>query len=264
MSDIYYNKKVFCNFIKTNFDMKENNILLKYKHTLLVAKLAKKLAKKLNLDQTLAYNIGLLHDISRFEQYTKFKSFTDAKTFDHGTRAAELLFEEKLIEQFKLAKKFYPIIKASIFFHNKKTLTKSELSEYLNNQNLAYPLDEIYLYCNLIRDADKIDILRVVSSKEYKLENPNNGITPILQKNFENFEVIDKKNLNTKLDIILVHLSFAYSLYFPQSYSLFNLKHRLNQAKTTSKKCLNQADYNLLCQEIELLEPHLKKILKNC
>ena len=59
MSDIYYNKKIFCNLVKTNFDIKENNIFLKLRHSLYVAKLAKKLAKKLNLDPILAYNIGL-------------------------------------------------------------------------------------------------------------------------------------------------------------------------------------------------------------
>lgn len=258
MSDIYYNKKIFCNLVKTNFDIKENNIFLKLRHSLYVAKLAKKLAKKLNLDPLLAYNIGLLHDIARFEQYTKFQTFSDIKSFDHGTRGTEILFDENLIEKFKIDSKFYSIIKPAIFFHNKKHLTKKLLSEYLTSQNITHSLEEIYLYCNLIRDADKIDILRVVSSKEYKLENPNNGITLILQKNFENFEVIDKKNLNTKLDIILVHLSFAYSLYFKESYSLFSLKQRLNQTKSATKKCLNTEDFNLLCKEILLLKTHLK------
>ena len=51
--------------------------------------------------------IGLLHDIARFEQYTKYKTFRDSISIDHGDLGVEILFEEKEIEKYDLDKKYY-------------------------------------------------------------------------------------------------------------------------------------------------------------
>ena len=34
---------------------------------------------------------GLLHDVARFEQYKQFKTFQDAKSFDHGDAGARII-----------------------------------------------------------------------------------------------------------------------------------------------------------------------------
>ena len=54
------NKIIFSKFVKTNFDFSVYKIKLKYLHSLKVANISLKLSKKLGLDQTLAYTIGLL------------------------------------------------------------------------------------------------------------------------------------------------------------------------------------------------------------
>ena len=43
----------------------------------------------------LASLIGLLHDIARFEQYTKYKTFNDLESFDHGDYGVEILKKDK-------------------------------------------------------------------------------------------------------------------------------------------------------------------------
>ncbi len=62
-------KEAFEKYVK-NYDMKDPDILYKYKHSYRVMALSEYLADKLNLsqiDKDLAKIIGLYHDIGRFE-----------------------------------------------------------------------------------------------------------------------------------------------------------------------------------------------------
>lgn len=57
-------------------------------------KISKRIAKGMKLTQEeidIATLIGLLHDIARFEQYTKYHTFKDAESIDHGDLGAEIL-----------------------------------------------------------------------------------------------------------------------------------------------------------------------------
>ena len=42
----------------------------------------------------LAKLIGLLHDIARFEQYTRYQTFRDIESIDHGNLGAEILQQD--------------------------------------------------------------------------------------------------------------------------------------------------------------------------
>ncbi len=61
-----FNKKLIMNDLKNNLSPK------RYKHSLLVGKYAKKLAKKYNIDEETAYLTGITHDIA--------KEFSEEKT----------------------------------------------------------------------------------------------------------------------------------------------------------------------------------------
>ena len=78
-------------------------IKLKYHHTYTVVQLSEELAKSLNLsdeDIKLAKLIGLLHDIARFEQYTRYKTLSDSLSIDHGDFGVEILTENNFIRKF--------------------------------------------------------------------------------------------------------------------------------------------------------------------
>ena len=65
--------EIFQKYI-SKFDMNDEMILLKYKHSLRVASLAKLIAKNLKMnakEMDLAYLCGLYHDIGRFMQVKK-------------------------------------------------------------------------------------------------------------------------------------------------------------------------------------------------
>ena len=79
MIDIEKARKEFDNYTK-NYDLDNENLNKKYYHTYRVMGICKAIAKSLKLSDeeiNLAKIIGLLHDIARFEQYTKYRTFAD-------------------------------------------------------------------------------------------------------------------------------------------------------------------------------------------
>ena len=77
----------------SQFDLSIKMIKYKYNHSFRVQKQAEEICKslKLNNDDTyLASNIALLHDIARFRQWEKYKTFKDGDSFDHGKRDRKL------------------------------------------------------------------------------------------------------------------------------------------------------------------------------
>lgn len=62
------------------FDQKEEGVRLKYAHSLRVSGLCEQIALSLDLfqdDVDLAWLIGVLHDIGRFEQLREYHTFVD-------------------------------------------------------------------------------------------------------------------------------------------------------------------------------------------
>ena len=96
----------------------------------------------------LAEIIGLLHDIGRFKQYKDFRTFIDKKSVNHAELGIKILNEEKVLSS--LNDNIKNIIIKSIQYHNQKKAPDNES-------------DECLLFIHLIRDADKLDIYRVVT-----------------------------------------------------------------------------------------------------
>ena len=136
-------------FIKytENYDLTDENLGGKQKHSLRVMQISEEIARDLKLNQEeikLAALIGLLHDIARFEQYTKYKTFRDLDSIDHGDYGAKIL--EKEIRKYIELPQYDEIIIKAVKNHNKYKM-EDGLSE------------KEELFAKIIRDADKIDIL---------------------------------------------------------------------------------------------------------
>ena len=135
-------------FIKytEKYDLNNENIERKQKHSIRVMKISKKIAEGLNLTQEevdIATLIGLLHDIARFEQYTKYHTFKDSESVDHGELGVEILNRD--IRKYIETDQYDEIIKLAVKNHN-----KYKIQEDLNLKQK--------LFAQIIRDADKIDI----------------------------------------------------------------------------------------------------------
>ena len=126
------------------------------------------------------------------------------------------------------------------------------------------PFEEVLKFVHLIRDADKIDILRVITEKNYQIENTLDGITPSIKKEAESLATPTVKCTKTKLDTMVVQLSFLYSLHFKESQRFINLKKFLKIYLAKYLKILNLKDQIFLLEHIQRIKSFLKnkKLLK--
>lgn len=90
-------KNRFLSYVEA-YDATNPRIALKIEHSLRVAELCREIAKREHFSKTdcdLAWLIGLLHDIGRFEQLRRWNTFSDTKSASHAALSIEVLFEEK-------------------------------------------------------------------------------------------------------------------------------------------------------------------------
>jgi hypothetical protein len=195
-------------------DFVDANIELKEKHSKAVCAETAWLADRLGLSDNqkrIAQAIALLHDVGRFEQFRKYRTYNDAMSRNHSLLAVEVICKDKILEGFDGQEREY--IETAIKYHGDK-----ELPEGLDGDML--------LYCRLIRDADKIDIYRVVveyyeqylnDSESFRLEIelPDEPwySDEVVQKVL-NGERIDYRLLKTWNDCKLIQLSWVYDVNF--------------------------------------------------
>lgn len=253
----YYNW--FNSYVKEFYgedSLVNQNIELKEIHTLKVAKHAVNIAKYLNLTEeevNTAEIIGLFHDIGRFEQFKKYKTFRDALSENHAMLGIKILEEHKILKNLDDSRK--RIIVKAISLHNTK-----ELPINLNEQES--------LFCKLIRDADKLDIFRVII--EYERERQNNPnpamdnlpFTPGYNKELLEDVLLGRKISNNSLknynDRKLYELSWILDLNFHFSFNYVKEK-KVLQALIN---CLPQDEeinklYNYIEQNIEDIKSYL-------
>lgn len=197
-------------FDLTNFDLER-----KYRHSYRVMKLIEQLARSLRLseeDVTLACIIGILHDIGRFEQLKETDSYDDSK-FEHADFGVHYLKKSHFLEQCHVPDAWHSIIFTAIQLHN-----KYQIPEHLDEKTL--------LFTKLIRDADKIDILRLALEK-------NHESTGEIRKQVID-EFYQKKQIHilpdfSKKEFVLVRLGFFYDLNFRKSFELVKEDDFLNK-----------------------------------
>ena len=150
------NERAFLRYAE-QYDAKNVLIFHKIKHTLRVADLSARYAEAIGLpaeDAACAWFYGLLHDIGRFEQARRYGTFVDSQSVDHAELGADLLFGDGLIGQFSaedLPADCLAMAEPVIRLHNKLSLPET--------------LDErTRRFAEILRDADKTDIFRVVAS----------------------------------------------------------------------------------------------------
>ena len=212
-------KKIICTFENyvSNYNLNDPNIYLKYKHTGKVAENCERIAKSLNLseqDIDLAWEIGMLHDIGRFEQLRRFDTFIDTESIDHAEFGADLLFKDGLIEKFDDEKENYELLEKAVRLHS-----LYRLPDDLSEREL--------LFCQVIRDADKIDIYRAnyetglhVIYHVTKEELLNSEITPEVYQVFCEERAIPRNIRKTIADNLVGHIALTFELVYPESKSM--------------------------------------------
>lgn len=135
-------------FLNTDEEGKKN-IQLKIEHTQKVCAAMAKLSVGEGLSENetrIAAAVALLHDLGRFSQYRRWRTFRDTDSDNHARLAVDVIHDEKILAGFDPGEQL--LIEEAVRFHNllePPVLIKSPTR----------------LFINLIRDADKLDIWRV-------------------------------------------------------------------------------------------------------
>lgn len=229
----------FAEYVR-NYDPSDEKIKLKIDHTYRVAGLCQRIAESLGLsepDVDIAWLLGMLHDIGRFEQIRRFGTFNDVQSVDHAEFGADLLFKEGLIRKFaegyyeecELAEpenqEYEQIIKNNEH-HNKDTGLLEMAIRQHNKYRVKEDLTERQrMFCDILRDADKVDIFKVnadipmeiiydVTTEELK----NGVITKEVLESFYKKETVLKSVRRSAVDHIVGHISLLFELVYKESY----------------------------------------------
>lgn len=221
--DLKKSEKEFIRYTE-KFDLQEPKIELKQKHSIRVMQISKQIAETLNLTKEeveLATLIGLLHDFARFEQYTKYRTFRDTESIDHGNYGVKLLFEDNLIRNFVETNEYDEIIKKAIRNHN-----KYKIEDGLSEKEL--------LYAKLIRDADKIDIMYEVETMFWKDDAEIVESSKVNQEVYEQFiknEQIKREAGKKYLyaDKLITTLAFIFDINYKKSFEIIKEKDYINK-----------------------------------
>lgn len=164
----------------------------------------------------LARRIGWCHDLGRFLQFPRYRTFDDSKSLDHG------LLSLKLVRGLQLDRDLEPeekgVLWAAVLLHN-----RLDLPEHLPPRTRFFSA--------LLRDADRLDIFRIfadyysrgpAAGSPLELAYPDTGlVTPAVIQ-----AVLAGKSPSYHLghsvqDMRLIKLSWAYTLETPGVGELF-------------------------------------------
>ncbi len=200
-------------------DEQSRNFEIKKEHSLRVAQNSLRLVDFLKLnkeDRKVAFLTGLFHDIGRFKQLFEFNTFHDAKSIDHADLGVQVLKEQKVFSE--LGHDLQEIIFVAVKHHNKFEVPV----------NLA---DRELLHVQLLRDADKLDILKVLTDYYTRKNQPPNHtltwelpssdqVSPGVAKEVLDGKLVSKNEVKNETDVKIMQLSWVYDIHFKPSYEL--------------------------------------------
>lgn len=225
--------KAFKNYV-ANYDTSNIGVALKISHTYRVANLSERIAKSINTNVDFAWFLGLLHDVGRFEQLTRYGTFKDALSVDHAELGADILFRDNLINKFiseDALKELKNTAEIAIRSHN-----KLKIPENLDTQTL--------LYTKILRDADKVDIFRVSTEPPFseRYSNVKNlSVRPEVMQCVIEHRCIPRPITNLKyneLEALIANCCMAFELEFTESRKITIQQGYLNKLLSKDSKQL--------------------------
>jgi len=190
------------------------NLKLKQDHTRRTCDETLWLATQLGfnpLQKRIAEIIAIFHDIGRFQQFVHYRTYNDTRSVNHCQLGLQIIHKTGLLEPLEQEER--QIIEAAIEHHG-----ALELPDNLDGQTL--------LFAKLIRDADKIDVLYVITDYYEKYtENPQDFQLELEFPDTDEYspEVLndvlkgrrtDYSKLHTLNDMKLLLLGWVYDVNF--------------------------------------------------
>lgn len=239
------------------YDAKNPRIALKVAHTLRVASLCDRIAlaqPALAAHRDLAWLCGLLHDIGRFEQVRRFDTFNDRLSVPHARLGADVLFGDAdpkgaRIRDFVADDSEDDLIHTAVLTH----------SDYRLPCGLPRLVQGM---CDVLRDADKIDILKVncicpiediygVSERDMQTSR----LSPEVVETFYGHRTVPRDIRRYPADILVGHICFAWELVFEESRHIVAEQGYL---ESMLRRCFEREDTQ---QTFEAMASHMRVCL---
>lgn len=197
----------------------QRNIDLKEEHTRRVCNEILDVGNSLNLkskDLHLAEIIALFHDVGRFEQYARYGTFSDPESEDHALLGVKVLRTNAVLEN--LDQETRDLILRTVSYHNRANLPAEETERCL-------------FFTKLLRDADKLDIWRVVTDYYREINTSRNGVIElglpdspeISQDVYTDMmagRTVRTTSLKTLNDFKVLQMGWIYDVNFPRTFQL--------------------------------------------
>ncbi len=198
---------------------------LKVAHTARVALLCRTIAEQSDWSterSNLAEAGGWLHDVGRFSQWAEFGTYRDRDSVDHAARGHEVLRTESLLET--AIPKERDALLDSVRLHNKLALPDS-----LSPSTRAL--------CEIVRDADKLDIFDVVYDHLGKGQlgrlvpalSPEPHANPDIVHAIGHSHGASYAGVQTQADFVLISVSWAYELTSRAAAQIANAKNAVGR-----------------------------------
>lgn len=255
------------------YDATNPRIALKVEHTLRVAELCERIARETGFTPAgvdLAWLCGMLHDIGRFEQLRRWDTFSDAASTSHAALGVEVLFGSKgdtgvadddgsaagtigIIHRFiDPNDELEEVIRAAVGFHS-----DYRLPEDLNVRTHAI--------CDVVRDADKLDILRVASTDTVEtvlnateVELLASAVSPAIEDAFFEHRTAHYSERVTPVDYLVNLACFAFELVYPASLEIADEQEYIYRALERPFGITRPFENKATAQLINRMDGHLR------
>lgn len=238
-------------FASDDQDVQEN-IDLKKNHTLRVCNAILDIGNSIDLNEeemNIAEACALLHDIGRFEQYRRYGTFADSKSENHAALGVRIIREHGFLNNF--APEAQKIIIRAVGCHNMFSIPDKNNRDWI-------------LFLKLVRDADKVDILYVVT--EY-YKNSVSGSNKVLELHLPDTDIISEniyaplakgqialvENLCSLNDFKLYQMGWIYDMNFSRSLQIVRERGYLEMIRDALPKSSVEADkvYQVTCDYLD-------------
>jgi hypothetical protein len=194
-------------------------LTLKERHSLRVCREILEIGSKFALGKDhlmVAEAMALLHDIGRFEQYTRHHTFSDGKSEDHASLGISILRREHALSA--LAENTRDLILKAVSYHNRLTIPEDEDPDCI-------------FFCRLLRDADKLDIFALFAAYYQGSSDERNAAveldlpdTPHISEDvladLEQGNMVRMRQLKQLNDFKLLQLAWVYDVNFQPTFQM--------------------------------------------
>jgi HD superfamily phosphodiesterase len=234
----------------------QHSLDLKTEHTFRVCAASSQIAAGLGLgenDHRIATVIALFHDLGRLPQYRQYRTFRDSDSDNHAKLSLWELNRHRVLHILDPAER--QTISRAIFFHNRR-----HLPDNLDKNTL--------LHCQLIRDADKIDILRVMIEHFHQEESQRNPVVTLglkddpLVRDEVFLRLLTRKTMSyTRLQTInelkVLQMGWVFDINFLPALTIINERNDIGRLAATMPETPQ------LREAVDFINDHIERRLQS-